>query len=302
MKAFISLICFCLYIQVSQADDFKIDFTKELIDAAEEQQNQSALSAIPSQATNGSQIRSGQEQSDSNDTQLKTSAQNKDTEDEQVVKAKVDEKDKKAGVEQTKIQSVKANQYLQSILHQDSLGQFGVDPTLGFYLTRRNVQTQPGIDLLENIQEDLHLLLGEEAYAKMIWLYKDLKKFDNWINLVMADYELYAPHNSLGAARINGLNDQLNADVFLRGSLTTDRGSDPQHAFYESRAGLAHHVAADLTLNNATTQMDVNFENESKFFFILKYLTVVNFIYLIVTLLVILYLGKLFKLLVRQKG
>ena len=162
-------------------------------------------------------------------------------------------------------------------------------------------QEQSDAESFAQIREDLRELVGDEVYSKMIWAYRDFKELDHSIYAELSQYEVIVQEWLVEVQEIFGLNDQLRAELILpetpdaEASRLRVAAIQSQHDTTEDN--LASRLKAD-SLNQATV---VDFEVESKLFQIIKYITIKNFLYLLLSILGAVYCAKFFKFLVRQQ-
>jgi len=164
-------------------------------------------------------------------------------------------------------------------------------------------QEQSDAESFTQIREDLRELVGDEVYSKMICAYQDLKALDNSIYAELSQYEAIVQEWLVGVQEIFGLNDQLRAELIL------PETPDAKASLLRVAAIESHHEAAENNLAsrlktdrlNQDIAMAVDFENQSKLFQIVKYLTIKNFLYLLLSVVGVVYFAKFFKFLVRQQ-
>jgi hypothetical protein len=164
-------------------------------------------------------------------------------------------------------------------------------------------QEQSDAESFTQIREDLRELVGDEVYSKMIWAYQDLKVLDNSIYAELSQYEVMVQEWLVEVQEIFGLNDQLRAELILPETPDAEASRlrvATIESFHEAAENnLASRLKADRL--NQDIAMAVDFENQSKLFQIFKYLTIKNFLYLLLSVVGVIYLGKFFKFLVRQQ-
>lgn len=164
-------------------------------------------------------------------------------------------------------------------------------------------QEQSDAESFTQIREDLRELVGDEVYNKMIWAYQDLKVLDNSIYAELSQYEVMVQEWLVEVQEIFGLNDQLRAELILPETPDAEASRlrvATIESFHEAAENnLASRLKADRL--NQDIAMAVDFENQSKLFQIFKYLTIKNFLYLLLSVVGVIYLGKFFKFLVRQQ-
>ncbi len=164
-------------------------------------------------------------------------------------------------------------------------------------------QEQTDAESFTQLRDDLREVVGDEVYSKMIWAYQDLKALDNSIYAELSQYEVMVQEWLVEVQEIFGLNDQLRAELILPDT------PDAEASRLRVAAIESHHETAEDNLAsrlkadrlNQDLARAVDFENQSKLFQIVKYLTIKNFLYLLLSVVGVVYFAKFFKFLVRQQ-
>lgn len=193
-------------------------------------------------------------------------------------------------------QSMKNLQQVQGLVDYSQSNPLAVDSNLGFYPNQFANQNPGYDDFIGEIHDELRLMVGEEVYAKMVWTYLDIKRLDNWIYETTSQLALFS-QQTLGSEGIVGLSNQLKADLFFLGLMGSDSGRITS-APPGGRIDAIQAMAVAEQVNQVVTTGTVL---EGKFFGILKYLTILNFVYLILTVIALIYTAKLFNFLVKQQ-
>lgn len=293
MSYYLGLVLLSACISLSWAEDFSLTFSQEIIKAADQQPNEldglplsepekpadTALIPLKQEETSPPQVSEPQkiEKTPESPRQSVTSGL----------------RDYSARSKQPEpvnqflpIQAVPANQFFGQEMFADN-------PRLANDLLYVDGQNPLAIDPLAQLHDEMRLMVGEEVYAKMVWTYLDAKQLDDWIQTTISQSELFA-EDSL----IVGLNDQLMASLTSLGLAGTSGQNKPAPEPLNSRqSGELNPVkpAIDPLL------MKADFESRSIFFGLLNYLTLGNFLYLMLSVMGLIYTGKLFKFLVRQQ-
>lgn len=171
------------------------------------------------------------------------------------------------------------------------------DPNLGFYPNLNANQNQSYDEFLGEMHDELRLMVGEEVYSKMAWTYLDLKRLDNWIYETTSQFALFSQQALFGNQAVVGLSDQLKAELFFMGLMGSD-ASRLQHMQMGSQVDV---LQTQYETEQAIKIAAADAEIEGRFFGILKYLTILNFVYLILAVMALVYLAKLFSFLVKQQ-
>ena len=174
------------------------------------------------------------------------------------------------------------------------------DPNLGFYSKQMSTQNPSYNDFLGEIHDELRLMVGEEVYGKMAWTYLDLKRLDNWIYETTSQLGIFNQQILSGSQGIVDLSNQLRADLFFLGLMGADASRMPSLQYGNQINPLA--TQTDPTLARQADQMTaIDAAVEGTFFGIFKYLTILNFWYLALAIIALVYIAKLFRFLVNQQ-
>lgn len=171
------------------------------------------------------------------------------------------------------------------------------DPNLGFYPNLNANQNQSYDEFLGEMHDELRLMVGEEVYSKMAWTYLDLKRLDNWIYETTSQFALFSQQALSGNQAVVGLSNQIKAELFFMGLMGSD-ASRLQHMQMGSQVDV---LQTQYETEQAIKIAAANAEIEGRFYGILKYLTIMNFVYLILAVMALVYLAKLFSFLVKQQ-
>ncbi|MCQ8129172.1 hypothetical protein [Methylomonas rivi] len=299
MNFYIGLILLSGYVNLSWADDFKLTFSQDIIEAAGQQADDLGDLALPppEKPVNPVPIPAAQEETrQSRMTEAgKTEKQPETLEPgtrpgfrSYSARSQLSEPQNNF----LPIQDVSAN-------HFWGLGMSADNASLGNESRHAGEHNQMVNDPFAELHDEMRLLVGEDMYAKMVWTYLDVKQLDNWIYATIKQSELFA-RDSL----IVGINDQLMVGLTSLGLV----GSNDRNLAFEEQlaAGNQENGRQINGLNNAEQMindavMRAEFERNSSFFGVLKYLTVNNFLYLLLSVLVSVYLVKLVRFLIRQQ-
>lgn len=297
MKVIISLFMIICSMNSAWADEFKINFAKDLIEAYSQ----------PLSEADAPELQKNNHQLTVEIKQTRTDPASTSSETEPTKKNQQDqlqpEKDSESLVLLKKPrQTLPVTKPLQMLGMNGftQLTSLAADPNLGFYNNQINNQNQGYDEFLGEMHDELRFLVGEEVYGKMAWAYVDLKRLDNWIYETTNQLTLFAQPTLAGSQGIVGLSNQLKADLFFLRLMRSDAGrleslqqgsqvnALPSQADPLSSGQIGQLVVADTAL-------------EGKFFGILKYLTILNFVYLILVVITLIYTARFFRFVVRQQ-
>lgn len=294
MNYYFGLILLIACISLSWADDFRLSFSQEIINAADRQPDDLDGLSLPEPEKPDEQGTVTPRHEKLNPPQA--SAPEKDAKSEEVPESRPRPRSRVLSVRSKSfesvnnflpIQTVQANQLLER--------QTFAGAHLGNASGHIDGQNLMAIDPLDQFHDEMRLMLGEDIYAEMVWTYLDAKQLDNWIYTTVNQSGLFA-QDSL----IVGLNDQLMASLTSLGfvgsdgrNLSIDESSE-RHSQQPNRVDDTEKIVNDAL-------MKAEFERNSAFFGVLKYLTLINFLYLMGFIVILVYVVKLFKFLVRQQ-
>jgi hypothetical protein len=291
MRQFVGLILLFSLISVGQSDEFHLKFSTDIIDAATLEENSLEGLGVAQPAVKATEalpvatpIPTAQPASVESDHRNDGELQNKG-----------------AGFAPFLSPSEKAQ---QEQFNNDSMSVQTLTP--GSVFIRNPWVKKPGSDAyhpfdaerqsavsgipFDQLQNELRTLVGEDVYAQMVWTYLDAKRVDNWIYTTVGQLDLFS-----NQALFVGLNDQIRAGFT---SARMDGRRDDFGGWQNSLESLQRSDAKSM-LEDAALQ--ANFEEQSRFFAYLKYLTPMNLIYLMLIIMALIYGGKLFKFLISQR-
>ena len=291
MRLFISLILLNCCIHLSWADDFKVDITTDLIAATSIDQSFSAAAPLikPGMQDADGQISASREKTAESQTEVLKSPEEKPVHQQQPTKAGLQELPKQAP-------TIKPdNIYMSSPGAANKFLGVGVsvnNPDLGFVSQQTAEQAQNNINPFEQLHDEVRLMVGEDNYAKMAWTYQNVKQLDNWIYAKVSEYDLLMQD----AMAIVGLNDLLRVDLVFSG-LPGMNGQPSMSTQLNSR----HSVSNGTVIASDHLRSSAALVSESRFYWLLNYLTILNCIYFILSIMAVVYIAKAFKFLVRQE-
>lgn len=156
--------------------------------------------------------------------------------------------------------------------------------------------------LFEHLNDEVRLLVGEDIYAQLVWSYVDIKSFDNWIYATLSQYQL-AGDPIFGASQgLNGLDDQLRANlVFLGINGSANSATALNHDGHRTIA-----VTRDDTRNVlAEYQTQILYSRAEPqtgwFVLVFEYLTIKNLLYLVLSIISVVFLLRAIRFLLRQQ-
>lgn len=294
MNYYIGLILLNVCISLSWADDFRLSVSKEIIEAADRPADDlDGLSlAIPEKPDESGTDSPRRE----NIRQPQASASENDAKSADVPESGLKSRSQLMSVRSKSHESVNNFLPIQTVQANQLLGRQTFAGThLADTSGQVGGQNQMAIAPLDQFHDEIRLMLGEDIYAKMVWTYRDAKQLDNWIYATIDQSGLFA-QDSL----IVGLNDQLMASLTDLGFVgASDRNlsideSSKSHSQQPNRVEDTEKIVNDAL-------MKAEFKRNSAFFGLLKYLTLMNLLYLLSSIAILVYAVKLFKFLVRQQ-
>lgn len=288
MSYYLGLFLLSVCISPSWAEDFSLSFSREIIKAADRQPNEldGLPSSEPEKPAGTALIPLKQEEASPPQHLEKIPELPRPAATPRLRDYSARSKPPEPVNKFPPIQAVPTSHFL-------SRGMFADNPGSANDLRYVDGQNPSAIDPLAQMHDEMRLLVGEEIYAKMVWTYLDAKQLDDWIQTTIAQSELFA-----GDSLIVGLNDQLMAGLATLG-LTGSNGQN-----YSAPEQLNSRQSGELNQAKPSMEpvvMKAEFERRSRFFEMLNYLTIGNFFYLILSIVILVYTGKLFKFLVRQQ-
>ena len=172
------------------------------------------------------------------------------------------------------------------------------DSDLGFHSPVESSTVDSNHRLFDLLHDQARLMLGEEVYAKIAWTYFDLKQVDEWIysttsQISLDGYQRFFPFSSLFR-----LDEHLQAGVVL-GTAEQKQWLNQNNT---ATLGLGSQSAQAVLADYQKSIANVDRDNDSFFFSILKYLTILNLLYGMLAGLALVFLGKGFNFLIRLNG
>lgn len=151
----------------------------------------------------------------------------------------------------------------------------------------------------KNIVEDVRVGLGEDVYDKLTWMYYDIKELDTWIYANVMSYD--SSENNLMSEfwRFIGVDAQVNAMIIFGGGQTlAGEAVGFQNGVNKGRGGESHtKVVLDLSSQNP---VNIEVVENGYFKFVLKYLTIKNVIYFLLSILGAGLFFRVFRFFVKQ--
>jgi len=151
----------------------------------------------------------------------------------------------------------------------------------------------------KNIVEDVRVGLGEDVYDKLTWMYYDIKELDTWIYANVMSYD--SSENNLMSEfwRFIGVDAQVNAMIIFGGDQTlAGEAAGFQNGVNKGRGGESHtKVVLDLSSQNP---VNIEVVENGYFKFVLKYLTIKNVIYFLLSILGAGLFFRVFRFFVKQ--
>jgi hypothetical protein len=128
----------------------------------------------------------------------------------------------------------------------------------------------------------------------MVWSYDSVKQMDNWLSATFSQLTMID-----GGSIFVGLNDQIIANFIAPEQIGMPGRNAKSLEDSHADALKTPEYAARYGVNQAL--VIANFESQSKFFVVLKYLTLINLLYLILTIVALVYMVKFFRFLIKQR-
>jgi hypothetical protein len=296
MRFYIGLILLSGCINLSWADDFKLSFSQDIVNSADRQPSE--LDELPLKKP---EVQDNPIPIPSAETKLIEPRGATSSDESEKIQASPAEREKSVSrVYPTRIKPVESNNNFLPV-QRDSVstlfGQGGLADSMRLGQPwYANEQGQTTVDPFDQLHDEIRLMVGEDMYAEMAWTYLDAKKLENWIYATVDQTGLFA-RDSL----IVGLNDQLMASLTSLGMA----GAKSQTVASMGQLSAQRVVGQVDPFNAAKSTVDPEvmkaaLEGQSGFFQVLKYLTVRNLWYAMLSMIMLIYAGKCFKFFVRQ--
>lgn len=157
-------------------------------------------------------------------------------------------------------------------------------------------------DFSDKFKEELRVGLGEETYAKIVLTYGEIQSIDDWINSTVAQYG-FDDSFPFGGQKYSGmgLDEQTSMRVILQGNeIMGDRGLLSESSGKDSWMLKGDNKVVLAGDYNNRGSLD-NYAQKQRFSIVLKYFTIVNFVYLFFFVMFVSLIVKGFKFLVRQQ-
>lgn len=294
MKRFISLALCCCCIGTGWADEFKLEFSKDILDSAGGQQ--ADIEAPASSAT------------------LKSNAPvllpvpvppKTKTEPDSPVSAAPDQKPVSPTERINFRQSAAPSRGNYSrppaedfsplkVPPEKLLGGLGLQSEQADQLGNTAGQNQHNPDVFEQLHDEFKLAVGDDLYTQMAWSYDEVKELDNWLSATFSQLTQIDSESIFV-----GLNDQIIANFTVPEQIGVPGQHVKSVADRHADALKTPEYAARYGVSQAVIQ--ANFENQSKFLLILNYLTLSNLLYLAISVATVVYIGKFFRFLIKLR-
>jgi hypothetical protein len=279
MKRFVSL-ALCTYFSFSWADEFKLEFSRDIIDATQNQRDafETPASSIAFKSNNPRPTASLppiESESSSVDLELPE-------------KTQMGSAGYKPALRSSRADSSRStNQFTPLPVSSGNVFASFTKQSL-----QNPERTQNNLGVYDELHDEFKLMVGDEMYNRMAWSYEGVKQLDSWVSATLTQL-------SQGGSVHVGLNDQVIANftaarqAFIPGQNV--KSLEDSHA----DALKMPEYAARYGIDQAT--ITANFENQSKFLVVLKYLSLSNLGYAILMIVTLVYGGKFFKFLIKQR-
>lgn len=290
MKHFISLALCCCFLSYSRADEFKLEFSKDIIDAAGTQQS-------------GIETPASSKAVKPNNPLLVPGTPIPQSQSEPALDAS--EKKQLSPAERINVKGPTYPSRTDYARSNDNFAPLRVSPDqvfggLGGLLLGQSDQLgsirqkQQNIDIFDQLHDEFKLMVGDDTYDRVVWTYDSVKELDNWLSASFSHWM------QLGSGLISvGLNDQVIADFTAQGEIgrlgRNAKSVEDSHA----DALKTPEYAARYGVNQVV--MGANFESQGKFLIVLEYLTLSNILYLVFSVVAIVYGIKFFRFLIKQR-
>lgn len=290
MKYFISLVLCCCFLSYSRADEFKLEFSKDLIDAAGTEQSgiETPASSKAVKPNNPILVPAPPIPQSQTEPPLDASGENQLSPAERInvkqpaYSSRTDYARSNDNFAPLRMSPDKVFGGLGALLpsQSDQLGSVG--------------QKQQNIDVFDQLHDEFKLMVGDDTYDRVAWTYDSVKELDNWLSASFGQWMQF------GSGLISvGLNDQVIADFTAQGQIgglgRNAKSVEDSHA----DALKTPEYAARYGINQAA--ISANFENQSKFLIVLEYLTLSNLLYLVLSVIALVYAIKFFRFLIKLR-
>ena len=292
MKRFISLAFCCCVFSPGWADEFKLEFSKDIIDAAETQQD-GVQSPASSKAVKPS-----------NPILLPATPQAKSEPDSSALDAPdAPEKKQVSSPEPTYTKQPSYSSRTDYSRSSDNFAPLRVSPDkvfggLGlpeqFGQASKLGQNQQNFDVFDQLHDEFKLMVGDDIYTRMAWSYDSVKELDNWLSATFSQLT----HLDGGLVSV-GLNDQVIANFTAPDQIGMPGRNAKSLEDSHADALKTPEYAARYGVNQAV--ISANVESQGKFLVVLKYLTLINLLYTILIIVALVYVGKFFRFLIKQR-
>ena len=289
MKRFISLAFCCCFFSSGWAEEFKLEFSKDIIDAAGTQQDgiethSSSKAVKPGNPILGSGTPQGKSEPE---------ASALDAPEKKQVSPPEPTYSKQQNHSSRKDYSRPADNFAPLRVSPDKVfGGLGLSEQ--FWQANKTVQNQQNLDVFDQLHDEFELMVGDDIYTRMVWSYDSVKQMDNWLSATFSQLTMID-----GGLIFVGLNDQIIANFIAPEQIGMPGRNAKSLEDSHADALKTPEYAARYGVNQAL--VSANFESQSKFFVVLKYLTLINLLYLILTIVALVYMVKFFRFLIKQR-
>jgi hypothetical protein len=290
MKRFISLAFCCCFFSSGWADEFKLEFSKDIIDAAGTQQDgiethTSTKAVKPSNPILVSATPQGKSEPEA--SALDASQKKQVSPPEPIYS-------KQPAHSSRKDDSRPADDNFAPLRVSPDKVFGGVGLPEQFWQANKTVQNQQNLDIFDQLRDEFELMVGDDIYTRMVWSYDSVKEMDNWLSATFSQLTMID-----GGSIFVGLNDQIIANFTAPEQIGMPGRNAKSLEDSHADALKTPEYAARYGVNQAL--VSANFESQSKFFVVLKYLTLINLLYLILTIVALVYMVKFFRFLIKQR-
>ncbi len=156
--------------------------------------------------------------------------------------------------------------------------------------------------LFEQLHDEVRLLVGQDIYDQLVWSYADIKSFDNWIYATLSQYEL-AGEPLFGASQgLNGLDDQLRAHLVFLGINGSANSTTAWNHDADRTIAVTPVDTKNVLAEYQTQILYSRVEPQAGWFVrVLEYLTIKNLLYLVLSIMSVVFLLRAIRFLLRQQ-
>lgn len=295
MKRLISLVFLGVLIGQPQADEFRLNFSSDIINSAQPSKNGQDASSLTNLEKRNNASAPIIRESKFESREVKAGLAEK-TADKPAFQSRMRENlrfPQKDGVllaQETEFSPV------QKASADSFSAQFGVNTKsyAGFFGNGMQPVHGSGVTIYDQLHQDVRILVDDDLYARMVWAYMDIKELDNWVHAAVDQSGLFSQ-----SAQFLGLNEQLLAGFTVLGHI--DASNQRRDAFNDWQKGLQSQQVDEVQSVIKEASLRSDSESQGLFFSYLKYFTPLNVLYLVGGILAVYYSSRFFRFMIRQQ-